>query len=59
MVEVSDPHQVGCCALLAVGYVFFLVAWPVALVVQQTFADGLGNLRRRARPTRRSSARCS
>ena len=30
--------------LLAVGYVFFLVAWPVALVVQQTFADGLATL---------------
>lgn len=26
--------------LLAVGYVVLLVAWPVALVVQHTFADG-------------------
>jgi sulfate transport system permease protein len=26
--------------LIAIGYVFFLVAWPVALVVQHTFADG-------------------
>jgi sulfate transport system permease protein len=25
-----------------VGYIFLLVAWPVALVVQNTFADGLG-----------------
>ncbi|QBR92475.1 sulfate ABC transporter permease subunit [Nocardioides euryhalodurans] len=27
--------------LAALAYVFLLVAWPVALVVQQTFADGL------------------
>lgn len=27
--------------LLAVGYVFFLVLWPVSLVVKFTFADGL------------------
>jgi sulfate transport system permease protein len=30
--------------LLAVGYVFFLVAWPVASVVRHTFSDGLTNL---------------
>ena len=29
---------------MAVGYVFFLVAWPVALLVQRTFDNGLGNL---------------
>jgi sulfate transport system permease protein len=30
--------------LVAVGYVFFLVAWPIALLVQRTFDNGLGNL---------------
>ena len=30
--------------VVAVGYVFMLVAWPVALVVRHTFADGLGTL---------------
>lgn len=29
---------------LVIGYLFFLVAWPVALVVQHTFAGGLTNL---------------
>lgn len=30
--------------LLAIGYVFFLVAWPVALIAQHTFSDGLATL---------------
>jgi len=30
--------------VLAIGYVFFLVAWPVAMIVQHTFADGLDTL---------------
>lgn len=30
--------------LLVIGYLFLLVIWPVALVVQKTFAGGLGNL---------------
>ncbi|UPK75133.1 sulfate ABC transporter permease subunit [Nocardioidaceae bacterium SCSIO 66511] len=30
--------------LLALGYVFLLVAWPVALVVKHTFADGFASL---------------
>ncbi len=30
--------------LIVIAYLFFLVAWPVALVVQHTFADGLTNL---------------
>jgi len=30
--------------LVAVGYVFFLVAWPVGLLVRRTFEGGLGNL---------------
>ena len=29
---------------LVISYLFFLVAWPVALVVQHTFAGGLSNL---------------
>ena len=43
MVKVSTPTR-WALRLLALGYVFFLVAWPVALVVQQTFADGLVTL---------------
>lgn len=31
--------------LLAVGYVFLLVAWPVSLVAKETFADGFSSLR--------------
>ena len=30
--------------LLAVGYVFFLVAWPTSMVVKHTFDSGLTNL---------------
>jgi len=29
---------------IVIAYLFFLVAWPVALVVQHTFADGFTNL---------------
>ena len=43
MVDVSTPTK-WILRVLAVGYVFFLVAWPVALVVRQTFAGGLDNL---------------
>ena len=43
MVNVSTPTK-WTLRLLAIGYVFFLVAWPVALVVQQTFANGLDTL---------------
>jgi sulfate transport system permease protein len=43
VVDVSLPVRWGL-RLLAIGYVFFLVAWPVALVVQHTFADGLTTL---------------
>lgn len=43
MVEVSTPVR-WLLRLGAVAYVFFLVAWPVALVVRQTFANGLDNL---------------
>ena len=30
---------------IAIGYVFFLVAWPVSLVVKETFAHGTESLR--------------
>jgi sulfate/thiosulfate transport system permease protein len=43
VVEVSTPVR-WALRLVAIGYVFFLVAWPVSLVVQQTFGHGLGNL---------------
>ena len=43
MVRVSTPTR-WLLRLLAVGYVFFLVAWPVALVVRETFSNGLDNL---------------
>lgn len=41
MVEVSTPVR-WLLRTLAIGYVFFLVAWPVATIVQEAFADGLG-----------------
>ncbi|MGZ8757806.1 MAG: sulfate ABC transporter permease [Aeromicrobium sp.] len=39
-------NTAGTCVrrTIVVAYLFFLVAWPVALVVQNTFADGLTNL---------------
>lgn len=40
MVEVSGPVR-WLLRVVAVGYVFLLVVWPVALIVQHTFADGL------------------
>jgi sulfate/thiosulfate transport system permease protein len=43
VVEVSTPTR-WALRLLAVGYVFMLVAWPVALLARQTFANGLDNL---------------
>lgn len=43
MVDVSTPTK-WLLRLVAVGYVFFLVAWPVGLVVQQTFSNGITNL---------------
>ncbi len=43
MVEVSKPAT-WALRLLAVGYVFFLVAWPTGLLAYRTFQDGLGNL---------------
>ena len=43
MVKVSTPTR-WALRLLAVGYVFFLVAWPTGLLAYRTFEDGLGNL---------------
>jgi sulfate/thiosulfate transport system permease protein len=43
VVEVSAPVR-WTLRILAVGYVFLLVAWPVSLVVLQTFGNGLGTL---------------
>jgi sulfate transport system permease protein len=43
MVEVSTPTK-WILRILALGYVFFLVAWPVAQVVFHTFEGGLGTL---------------
>ena len=43
MVEVSTPLK-WLLRLIALGYVFLLVAWPVSLVVKETFSDGLTTL---------------
>ncbi len=43
MVEVSTPVK-WLLRVIAIGYVFLLVAWPVSLVIKQTFGNGLGNL---------------
>ena len=40
MVEVSTPVK-WLLRVLAVGYVFFLVAWPVSTILQEAFGDGL------------------
>jgi len=43
VVDVSFPVK-WLLRIVAVGYVFFLVAWPVGLVVQHTFDAGFDNL---------------
>ncbi len=43
MVDVSTPTR-WALRLLAAGYVFLLVAWPVGLLVRRTFDGGLTNL---------------
>ena len=48
----SPPPSSWVLRLLAVGYVFFLVAWPVALVVQQHLRGRARHAARRARATR-------
>lgn len=44
--RLAQPKTVGTYGrrLLVVGYLFLLVIWPVALVVQKTFEGGLDNL---------------
>ncbi len=43
MVKVSTPIK-WSLRVLALGYVFFLVAWPVSLIVKETFSGGLDTL---------------
>ena len=43
MVDTSLPVR-WLLRLVAVGYVFLLVIWPVSLIVQETFTDGLTTL---------------
>jgi sulfate/thiosulfate transport system permease protein len=43
VVDVATPIK-WLLRLVAVGYVFFLVAWPVSFIVVETFADGLTTL---------------
>jgi sulfate transport system permease protein len=45
--RIASPRTGGTYArrVVVVGYLFLLVIWPVALVVQKTFEGGLGNLR--------------
>ncbi len=43
MLETATPVK-WALRLVAVSYVFFLVAWPVTQVVRHTFANGLTNL---------------
>jgi len=43
VVSVSTPVR-WILRILAVGYVFFLVAWPTALLAYRTFQDGLSNV---------------
>ena len=43
MVRVSAPVR-WTLRLLAVGYVFFLVAWPLGMLFRRTFEGGLTNL---------------
>ena len=43
MVRVSSPVK-WLLRVIAIGYVFMLVAWPVSLVVGQTFGNGLDTL---------------
>ena len=42
MVELSTPAK-WAVRLLAVGYVFLLVGWPVITLTQRTFADGFAS----------------
>jgi sulfate transport system permease protein len=39
VVEVATPVK-WLLRVVAIGYVFFLIAWPLALIAQETFSDG-------------------
>jgi sulfate transport system permease protein len=41
--NVSTPVK-WLLRVVAVGYVFFLIIWPVSLILQHTFADGISTL---------------
>jgi sulfate transport system permease protein len=43
VVDVATPLK-WLLRLVAVGYVFFLVAWPVSFIALETFADGMTTL---------------
>ncbi len=43
MLKVPTPLK-WTLRILAVGYVFLLVAWPVSTIVQEAFADGPGTM---------------
>ncbi|MEZ0577884.1 sulfate ABC transporter permease [Nocardioides sp. MH1] len=43
MLEVSTPVK-WLLRVIAVGYVFFLVAWPVETIIKTAFSDGVGPL---------------
>jgi sulfate/thiosulfate transport system permease protein len=40
VVEVATPIK-WLLRVVAIGYVFFLIAWPLSLIVQETFKDGI------------------
>jgi sulfate transport system permease protein len=44
VVELSTPVK-WLLRVVVVGYVFFLVGWPLVSLVQRAFADGLGSFR--------------
>jgi sulfate transport system permease protein len=43
VLELSTPVK-WSLRLLAIGYVFFLVAWPVETIVKTAFSDGVGSM---------------
>jgi sulfate transport system permease protein len=43
VVSVSTPVK-WLLRLVAIGYVFFLVAWPLSLLIREAFADGLSTM---------------
>ena len=56
---VRDPLWVRLSLrTVAIGYVFLLVAWPVTLVVQNTFEDGFGPDARGAAGPAGAGTRC-